>query len=335
MPFTLENPANSHFWAAFASFARADARSPWHAHAHTTFQVTFDHCMYGGSRPKSTRLLTNCPTMADLTARCDRSHDHEPWGASFGSSGWVFATHKEASYPVGLAEALAEHFKTHALSRQAVFPPRPIEEQHAALAVQGLQSRKSAALLSEFAYVTSVPRSQVDPARMRELTAPMIGVRTGGPLSAPVASADLQLPLSSGLPSASAAEFDPKSSPNAPRPGVGRSSGSVLQPPAGLDQQASTSLAQSAECLPAACANEFDPMSLHNAPRPGVDKSSCVLQSLAGIDQQATPSDLAQPFVEGSGKVRVGVYRTPEAWVTEALQLPHPMDSYNPLQEAT
>ena len=113
------------------------------------------------------------------------------------------------------------------------------------------------------------------------------------------------------------------------------SSGSVLQPPAGLDQQASTSLAQSAECLPAACANEFDPMSLHNAPRPGVDKSSCVLQSLAGIDQQATPSDLAQPFVEGCGKVRVGVYRTPEAWVTEALQLPHPMDSYNPLQEAT
>ena len=109
----------------------------------------------------------------------------------------------------------------------------------------------------------------------------------------------------------------------------------MLQPPAGLDQQASTSLAQSAECLPAACANEFDPMSLHNAPRPGVDKSSCVLQSLAGIDQQATPSDLAQPFVEGSGKVRVGVYRTPEAWVTEALQLPHPMDSYNPLQEAT
>ena len=90
------------------------------------------------------------------------------------------------------------------------------------LAVQGLQSRKSAALLSEFAYVTSVPRSQVDPDRMRELTAPMIGVRTGGPLSAPVASADLQLPLSSGLPSASAAEFDPKSSPNAPRPGVGR-----------------------------------------------------------------------------------------------------------------
>ena len=181
MPFTLENPANSHFWAAFASFARADARSPWHAHAHTTFQVTFDHCMYGGSRPKSTRLLTNCPTMADLTARCDRSHDHEPWGASFGSSGWVFATHKEASYPVGLAEALAERFKTHALSRQAVFPPRPIEEQHAALAVQGLQSRKSAALLSEFAYVTSVPRSQVDPARMRELTAPMIGGKNGGP----------------------------------------------------------------------------------------------------------------------------------------------------------
>ena len=117
--------------------------------------------------------------------------------------------------------------------------------------------------------------------------------------------------------------------------GVGKSAGSVFQPPADLDQQELTSRAHSSECQPAAFATEVDPKSSHNTPRPGVDKSSCVLQSLAGIDQQATPSDFAQPLVGASGQVRVGVYRTPEAWVNEALQLPHPMDSYNPLQEAT
>ncbi|CAE7480278.1 unnamed protein product [Symbiodinium necroappetens] len=167
--FTLENPAGSHFWAVFAALARADAKASWHKHTDLCFQVTFDHCMYGGTRPKSTRLLTNCPDMADLTARCDKGHSHAPWSACYSSSGWVFATHLEAAYPVCLAEAIASRFRAHAERNGAIFKPRP-DMQQASLAVQGLQHRKAAALLSEFAYVPDVPRSQVDPAAMKVLT---------------------------------------------------------------------------------------------------------------------------------------------------------------------
>ncbi|CAE7532121.1 unnamed protein product, partial [Symbiodinium necroappetens] len=159
-------------WALDRSGLLAQARRSMHS-GH------LDHCMYGGARPKSTRLLTNCPDMADLTARCDKGHSHVPWSACYSSSGWVFATHLEAAYPVCLAEAIASRFRAHAERNGAIFEPRP-DMQQASLAVQGLQHRKAAALLSEFAYVTDVPRSQVDPAAMKVLTAPMIGIQTGG-----------------------------------------------------------------------------------------------------------------------------------------------------------
>ena len=242
--FTLENPAGSHFWAVFAALARADAKASWHRHSDRCFHVTFDHCMYGGSRPKSTRLLTNCPDMADLTARCDKSHSHAPWSASYSSSGWVYATHLEAAYPVCLANAIASRFRAFAERRGAVFKPRS-EMQHASLAVQGLQHRKTAALLSEFAYVTDMPRSQVDPATMKVLTAPVMGIQTGG-----------------------------------------------LQ-------------------------------------------ESAMREAAEPLDQTVPSGPDGLSFGGDSGLVRVGVYRAPEAWVNEASKLQHPMDSENPVQDAT
>ena len=98
--FTIENPANSWMWSVFAWLARRQKDSPYHAMKHSLLEVVFDACQHGGTRPKATKLLTNCELFAALRARCDNNHPHEPWGAQWTETGWTFATHLEAAYPL-------------------------------------------------------------------------------------------------------------------------------------------------------------------------------------------------------------------------------------------
>jgi hypothetical protein len=95
----IENPANSFFWdldvvAALLSLPNAQ-------------DTCFHNCMHGGSRDKLTKLRHNVPALQALSKRCDRSHAHEPWGALRSGAGWSFATAQETAYPHLLCERIA------------------------------------------------------------------------------------------------------------------------------------------------------------------------------------------------------------------------------------
>ena len=58
-------------------------------------QSVFDHCQYGGLKPKSTLLKHNMPNLSRLNQRCDGSHQHAAWGRI----GAQWATAEATAYP--------------------------------------------------------------------------------------------------------------------------------------------------------------------------------------------------------------------------------------------
>ena len=151
--FTIESPANSWMWSVFAWLAREETATQYHKFRHLLLEVIFDACQHGGTRPKATKLLTNCDLFASLRARCKNDHPHEPWGAQWTETGWTFATHLEAAYPLLLAERMAATFAKHAVNVGAVLRPIAHDWRAQVLALQGRQNRKSPVLLSEFAFI--------------------------------------------------------------------------------------------------------------------------------------------------------------------------------------
>jgi len=100
--WSIENPRNSLIWWILCVEDLLKFKG--------SGDVFFAHCMFGGSRPKVTRL--RCwPSHAfqSLARLCDNSHVHAPWGRVGGS----FATAQETSYPEGLCKALARAVATH------------------------------------------------------------------------------------------------------------------------------------------------------------------------------------------------------------------------------
>ena len=176
--FTIENPANSWMWSVFAWLARKHKHSPYHAMKHSLLEVVFDACQHGGTRPKA-KLLTNCKLFAALRARCDNNHPHEPWGAQWTETGWTFATHLEAAYPLLLADRMADLFAKHALAQGARLQPVKHDWRATVLALQGRQDRKSPVLIPEFRCIKTLKASQIPTSGVRILTAPMMGVHTG------------------------------------------------------------------------------------------------------------------------------------------------------------
>lgn len=103
--FSVENPHNSLMWET-PYFKRLSSLEG-------VFQVSFDHCMHGGSRPKKTLLITNCSSLRALESHCDSSHEHSPWGRILHEGKWRWATALETAYPPLLctrwAAAIAFH----------------------------------------------------------------------------------------------------------------------------------------------------------------------------------------------------------------------------------
>ena len=63
--------------------------------------------MLGGSRDKWTRIMANFPAIQSLNIRCDRSHEHEPWGfARDADNKRVWATALESQYPTKMCIAV-------------------------------------------------------------------------------------------------------------------------------------------------------------------------------------------------------------------------------------
>ena len=96
----MENPESSHFWQF------PDGRVI--IEEHELIKVDFHACMFGSTRDKKTRLVTNRKEFLELSVKCDGSHTHEGWGfVRNHTKKWKWATKLECEYPPELCAAVA------------------------------------------------------------------------------------------------------------------------------------------------------------------------------------------------------------------------------------
>jgi len=173
--FTLENPANSHFWAVLERLV-LEWPEPLQVSFARLIKVDFAQCMHGGTRPKISRFLTNIPAVRALACRCDGQHKHDPWGAQWTPNGWRFATHLEAQYPRLLCRRVVEHVCSH-LPAPKVLALAPTVSLHVdAMASLAVQSRRFPPLVSEFKQVVHLPADAAKPQPSKTL---LTGVCSG------------------------------------------------------------------------------------------------------------------------------------------------------------
>ena len=104
--FACENPNGSWFWNT--SFFQGIAHL-------CPFRVIFDHCAFGGHRPKRTTIASSLDCFSSLSKSCpgeSQTHTHLPWGVS--TEG--FATKAETAYPPPLAAEIATAVARHLVS---------------------------------------------------------------------------------------------------------------------------------------------------------------------------------------------------------------------------
>ena len=116
---TMENPTNSYFWL-----------TDWFLRLRRTTELViadFQVCMYGGSRPKWTRLVGNFKELLQLIARCDNSH--EPWRFAIDQEGKrVWATSLESKYPKQVCFAILQCVLQALHRHGAILPPTHLQE---------------------------------------------------------------------------------------------------------------------------------------------------------------------------------------------------------------
>ena len=65
--------------------------------------------MFGGSRDKWTKVLASFKSIETMDARCNRQHQHAPWGFAFNDEGHqVWATSLESRYPRKMCVVLTQ-----------------------------------------------------------------------------------------------------------------------------------------------------------------------------------------------------------------------------------
>ena len=123
----------------------------------------FDHCQYGGSRPKKTLLLHNIPSFDKLCLQCpgeSSDHQHLPWGRI---SRFRYATSEETAYPLPLCRTMAQLLLRELTEQGYRPPPRSLADpllnlHHAAQVSVGAQPRgkRVPPMVSEFKAIVSV-----------------------------------------------------------------------------------------------------------------------------------------------------------------------------------
>ena len=115
--------------------------------------MVFDSCVDGGSRKKSTGLLTTLEALVALEGSCQGNHEHLDWGHTRTADGSiVFDTSKEAAYPRLLCERFATVLSMQASMLELVLNPtmsKPAEDSRVATYKQP-RGRKIPPLISEF-----------------------------------------------------------------------------------------------------------------------------------------------------------------------------------------
>ncbi|CAE7198396.1 ubiad1 [Symbiodinium natans] len=135
---SCENPLNSFMWQTTAWRQGTSGLS--------LREAVFDHCCYGGNRPKHTLWVHNVPAFDQLNLTCpgeSASHKHLPWGRV---SKFRYATSEETAYPLGLCKAVAALLLEELCQRGFQLPARSlsdeVRQQHRAAQVSlGYQPR--------------------------------------------------------------------------------------------------------------------------------------------------------------------------------------------------
>ena len=123
---SIENPSNSLFWL-YTAIRRFLEQILWH-------MTTFDSCMHGGLRDKSTGWWSFNPRnpgvnlFESLSLRCDRSHQHASWKPYKLNGVLQFPTAQEAAYPQVLCDRVA-HILLEEANRCKLFVPQNLQEQ--------------------------------------------------------------------------------------------------------------------------------------------------------------------------------------------------------------
>ena len=101
-----------------------------------------DHqaCMYGSKRPKYTRLCANFEQVHTISALCDGTHEHEPWGVIRQGNKRTFATSLEVHYPRALCDAIVQAFLLKFAELKLQVNSNKPALHHAAKALTGSQS---------------------------------------------------------------------------------------------------------------------------------------------------------------------------------------------------
>ncbi|CAE7031097.1 unnamed protein product [Symbiodinium sp. CCMP2592] len=104
--WSIENPSSSLFWLASPMVSLCKHLGS------DLCTVVFDHCCWGGDRPKRTALWSNLRCLGSLEAMCSPSlgHVHKPWGRL---SDGTWSTKAEAAYPLPLCRFWAHLLQKH------------------------------------------------------------------------------------------------------------------------------------------------------------------------------------------------------------------------------
>ena len=99
--WSIENPSSSLFWMTSPMVHLQNKL------VDDVCTVVFDHCCWGGDRPKRTALWSNLPCLGSLEALCTPAlqHVHKPWGRLPDGS---WSTKAEAAYPLPLCRFWAQ-----------------------------------------------------------------------------------------------------------------------------------------------------------------------------------------------------------------------------------
>ena len=95
MGWSIENPSGSMFWMC------SPMRDLTRHLGDNLCTVVFDHCCWGGDRPKRTALWSNLPCLSALAMLCSPAlgHVHKAWGRL---PDGTWSTKAEAAYPLPL-----------------------------------------------------------------------------------------------------------------------------------------------------------------------------------------------------------------------------------------
>ena len=118
--FSVENPANSYFWAAVAQLMAQHEwlRQLWNGMEDNTFQT----CMYGSDRDKWTTIKSTKGLYTSIRKKCDGKHQHRSWAPQKADQGVHFPTSMETAYPKKLCDTMADNLFRFLKERGVEFP---------------------------------------------------------------------------------------------------------------------------------------------------------------------------------------------------------------------